>query len=58
MQELIKKESKIDNPLLKAVYKLGPDNMARVVPGEVCKKTISDDSKAPHVYANITMPSN
>lgn len=50
---MIKKEDKTANPLLKAVYRLGLDNMARIEPGSVNRKGVTDETKAPRLYENI-----
>ena len=58
LQEMFKKEGKTAGPLLKAVYKFGPDNMARIEPGSVNRKSILDDTKAPRLYANLPAPAS
>lgn len=50
---MIKKQENIEDPLLKAMYKLGPDNLVRISPGMVCRETTIKRTKAPRLYANL-----
>lgn len=53
MQEMISKQQNISEPLLKAVYNLGPNNLVKIEPGTVCRKAQIENSKAPRLYANL-----
>ena len=50
---MIKKQEYIADPLLKAVYKLGPDNFVRISPGMVCRESTIEKTKASRLYANL-----
>ena len=52
---MIRREENIKNPLLKAIYKMGPDNMVRIEPGSVCRKTLIEGNKAPRLYENLKL---
>ncbi|KAK4022400.1 uncharacterized protein LOC116919017 [Daphnia magna] len=54
LKEMISKQENNPNPLLKAVYNLGPNNSTVFIqPGAVCNKTKIENSKAPHLYENL-----
>lgn len=51
---MIKRTENVEGPLLKAVYKLGPDNLVRVVPGLVLEQTSQiEGTPAPRLYENL-----
>ena len=50
---MIKKEKKNQDPLLKAVYNLGPDNLVKISPGMVCRQTVIEGTKAHRLYADL-----
>ena len=53
LQEMIKREEKTEDPVLRAVYKLGPDNLVRISPGMVNRSTLTEGTKAHRLYANL-----
>ncbi len=53
LQEMIQDEQKVQDPLLKLVYKEGMNNFSFIQPGLVVRKSITEDSIAPHLYQNI-----
>ena len=55
---MIKNKQNVSEPLLKKVYSGSIFNHYEVEPGSVSRKKITDDSKAPHLYANILSSSN
>ena len=55
-QEMISKQDKDANPLLKAVYNMSPNNTEiSIEPGSVCKKKQIENPKAPHLYENLNL---
>ncbi len=56
MQEMISKQEKKPDPLLRAVYQTGPNNkFVFVEPGSVSRRTPLDGTKAPRLYENLKL---
>lgn len=52
-QEMISKQEKNPNPLLRAVYNCSPNNTVHVEPGKICNNKQIENAKASHLYENL-----
>ncbi|XP_046633132.1 28S ribosomal protein S34, mitochondrial-like [Daphnia pulicaria] len=53
LREMISKQEKNPNPLLRAVYNCSPNNTVHVEPGKICNNKQIENAKASHLYENL-----
>ena len=52
-QAMLQSKQQGEEPLLKAVYVEGEANKFKLESGQVCRKSITEGTFAPHLYSNI-----